>query len=117
MLSMKSMTKESTSSYFPNILESLLNSSYKIMPENNEINKLLESKFYCSRKFTEEIETLVKDNKDMKYIDAIIHFCDKNNVDIETVPKLISKPLKEKIKCEAMDLNFLKKTSHAKLPL
>ena len=94
-----------------------MNSSYKNMPENNEINNLLESKFYCSRKFSEEIESLVKDNKGMKYIDAIIHFCEKNNVDIETVPKLISKPLKEKIKCEAMDLNFLKKTSHAKLPL
>ncbi len=29
--------------------------------------------------------------------------------------KLISKPLKEKIKYEAMELNFLKKTSRAKL--
>lgn len=117
VLSMKSMTKESTSSYFPNILENLLSSSFKNMKEENDINKLLESKFYCSRKFSEEIETLVKDNNDMKYIDAIVFFCEKNNIDIETVPKLISKPLKEKIKCEAMDLNFLKRTSHAKLPL
>jgi hypothetical protein len=30
---------------------------------------------------------------------------------------LISKPLKEKIKYEAMELNFLKKVSRAKLPL
>ena len=36
----------------------------------------------------------------MKYIDAIIHFCEKNNLDVESVPKLISKPLKEKIKYE-----------------
>ena len=53
----------------------------------------------------------------MKYIDAIIHFCEQNSVELESIPKLISKPLKEKIKCEAMELNFLKKTSRAKLPL
>ena len=53
----------------------------------------------------------------MSYIDAIIYFCEKNSVDLESVPKLISKPLKEKLKCEAMELNLLKKTSHAKLPL
>ena len=67
-------------------------------------------------KFNQEIEDFVYETGE-SYIDAIINFCEKNNVDIETVPKLISKPLKEKIKCEAMDLNFLKKTSHAKLPL
>ena len=36
----------------------------------------------------------------MKYIDAIVHFCEQNSIDIESVPKLISKP-KEKIKYEA----------------
>ena len=53
----------------------------------------------------------------MKYIDAIVFFCEKNNVDIESVPKLISKPLKEKLRGEAMELNLLKRTSHAKLPI
>jgi hypothetical protein len=51
----------------------------------------------------------------MNYIDAIIHFCEINGIDVESVPKLISKPLKEKIKYEAMELNFLKKTSRARL--
>ena len=81
----------------------------------DELEKVLESKFYCPAKFAQEIETLVQLNEDMNYIDAIIHFCENNNIDIESVPKLISKPLKEKIKCEATELNFLKKTSHAKL--
>ena len=53
----------------------------------------------------------------MKYIDAIVHFCEQNNLDVESIPKLISKPLKEKLKCEAMELNLLKRTSHAKLPI
>ena len=53
----------------------------------------------------------------MNYIDAIVYFCDNNNIDVESVPKLISKPLKEKIKYEAQELNFLKRSSRAKLPI
>jgi|TARA_B100000497_G_C7609798_1_gene366230 hypothetical protein len=86
-------------------------------PEEETITNLLETKFYCSRRFAEEIEAIAHDNKGMKYIDAIVHFCEKNNLDVESIPKLISKPLKEKIKCEAMEMNLLKRTSHAKLPL
>ena len=83
----------------------------------NELEKVLESKFFCPARFAQEIETLVLDNQDMNYIDAIIHFCEKNSIDVESVPKLISKPLKEKIKYEATELNFLKRSSRAKLPL
>ena len=81
----------------------------------NELEKALEDKFFCPSKFAQEIESLVQINADMNYIDAIVHFCEMNNIDLESVPKLISKPLKEKIKYEAMELNFLKKTSRAKL--
>ena len=86
------------------------------MPKD-ELEKVMASKFFCPTKFAQEIETLVLENKDMKYIDAIVHFCDKNSIDVESVPKLISKPLKEKIKYDAQQLNFMKKTSRAKLPL
>ena len=81
----------------------------------NELEKVLENKFFCPSRFAQEIEGLVQKNEDMNYIDAIVHFCEQNSIDIESVPKLISKPLKEKIKYEAMELNFLKKTSRAKL--
>ena len=81
----------------------------------NELEKVLEDKFFCPTKFAQEIETLVQINVEMNYIDAIVHFCEKNSIDLESVPKLISKPLKEKIKYEATELNFLKKTSRAKL--
>jgi len=83
----------------------------------NELDKVLESKFYCPSKFTQEIESLVQTVPEMNYIDAIIHFCEKNGIDVESVPKLITKPLKEKIKYQAMELNFLKRSSRAKLPL
>ena len=83
----------------------------------NELEKVLESKFFCPARFAQEIEGLVQVNSDMNYIDAIIHFCEQNNIDVESVPKLIPKPLKEKIKYEASELNFLKRSSRAKLPL
>jgi len=82
-----------------------------------ELEKVLESKFFCPSRFAQEIENLVQVNPEMNYIDAIVHFCELNGMDVESVPKLISKPLKEKIKYEAMELNFLKKSSRAKLPL
>lgn len=83
--------------------------------EDKKLEELLNKKFFCSSKFSQEIETIVKDNPEISYIDAIISFCEINNIELETVPKLISKPLKEKLKYEAMNLNFLKKTSKAKL--
>ena len=86
------------------------------MPKD-ELEKVMASKFFCPAKFSENIESLVLENKDMNYIDAIVFFCDKNNIDVESVPKLISKPLKEKIKYDAQQLNFMKKTSRAKLPI
>jgi len=81
----------------------------------NELEKAIENKFFCPTKFAQQIEELVQINMEMNYIDAIVYFCEQNSIDLESVPKLISKPLKDKIKFEAMELNFLKKTSRAKL--
>ena len=83
----------------------------------NELEKVLKSKFFSSAGFALEIGTLVQVNNDMYYIDSMINFCDQNSIDLESVPKLIPKPLKEKIKYEASELNFLKRSSRAKLPL
>ena len=84
---------------------------------DNELEKVLEKKLFCYTRFAQAIEQLVLDNKSMNYIDAIVHFCDENSIDLESVPKLIPKPLKEKIKYQAQELNFLKRTSRAKLPI
>lgn len=75
----------------------------------------IESKFMTATKFAGEIEKLVSDNSDMNYIDAVVHFCETNGIELETISKLISKPLKEKLKFDAQRLNFIKKTSRAKL--
>ena len=82
----------------------------------NEFTQALGKKFMNSAKFAQEIEKLVKNEK-INYIDAIVLFCDENNIEIDSITKLISKPLKEKLKCDAQQLNFMKKTTRAKLPL
>ena len=78
-----------------------------------EFEEILKKKFICSNKFMSEIEKIVKEQK-MSYIEAICHFCEINELEVESVTKLISKPLKEKIKGEATALNFLKRTTRAK---
>jgi hypothetical protein len=83
---------------------------------NNKVNDELNSKFLCSQKFTRDIEQIVKVSK-INYIDAIVTYCEENSIEIESITKLISKPLKEKLKNDAIQLNFLKKTTRAKLPL
>ena len=78
--------------------------------------KDLDDKFLTPTKFSQEIERLVKKSNGLiSYIEAVVTYCQENEIELETVPKLISKPLKEKIKCEAINLNFLKKTSRARL--
>ena len=82
----------------------------------NEFTQALDKKFMNSAKFAVEIEKLVK-KENLNYIDAIVLFCEENSIEIDSITKLISKPLKEKLKCNAQDLNFMKKTTRAKLPL
>ena len=87
-----------------------------VMPDSKEIDKALGDKFISKDRFAEEIEALVLDTK-MSYIEAIVEYCEEKGIEVESVSKLISKPLKEKLKYEATELNYLKKTSRGKLPL
>ena len=67
-------------------------------------------------KFSQDVERIAYENN-MNHIDAIVHYCETNEIEIESVSKLISKPLKEKLKYDAQKLNFIKKTTRAKLLL
>lgn len=98
----------------PNPLESFLNLNIPSM--NDEVKEELSNKFLCPQKFAQDIEQIVKISK-VNYIDAIVSYCEQNSIEIDTVSKLVSKPLKEKLKCDAIHLNFLKKTTKARLPI
>jgi phage host-nuclease inhibitor protein Gam len=86
------------------------------MPTPKDIDAAINEKFVSKEKFAEDIESLVLRTK-MNYIDAIVQYCEENKIELESVGKLISKPLKEKIKYVATELNYMKKTSKGKLPL
>jgi len=86
------------------------------MEPTKELEQAIESKFLTPQKFAMEIEKIVA-NDELNYIDAILHYCEKNNLEVESITKLISKPLKERLKWDATRLNFMKRTSRAKLPI
>ena len=65
--------------------------------------------------FSMEIEQLACKLK-ISYMDAVVHYCDKNGIEIETGAKLINTIIKKKIEAEASELNCLKEKS-AQLPL
>lgn len=66
--------------------------------------------------FLQEIDKLV-DEKNMEYIEAVIYFCEQNDIEIETAAALIkgSAKMKAKVQAEAEHLNYLPKSG--KLPL
>ena len=114
--SMKNETNQSTSNFSQNTLESLLEINWNSMEPNKELESAIESKFLSPAKFAIEIEKVVAQEK-INYIDAIIHYCEVNELEVDSITKLVSKPLKEKLKWDATRLNFMKKTSRAKLPI
>ena len=86
------------------------------MEPTKELEQAIESKFLTPQKFAIEIEKIVASDE-LNYIDAILHYCEKNSLEVESITKLISKPLKERLKWDATRLNFMKRTTRAKLPI
>ena len=70
-----------------------------------------------SAEFIMEIETIVRD-KNIEYIEAIILYCEKNNLEVETVATIIkqNQVIKSKVQHEAENLNMVKRTG-ARLPI
>ena len=66
------------------------------------------------KEFFVKIQEIVADTK-MSYMDAVLFYCESNSMEPETAGGLISGKLKQKIREEAENLNFLPKT--ARLPI
>jgi|TARA_X000000368_G_scaffold63441_2_gene44959 hypothetical protein len=69
-----------------------------------------------SKEFSLIIEDIVKKHKELSYVDAIVKYCDENNIEIETTARLITKQLKEKIQHQSAQLNLLKGGKPGMLP-
>ena len=70
-----------------------------------------------SKEFSLIIEGVVKDKRPITYMDAIIWYCEENKIEVESVGRLISKALKEKIQVEASKANHIKVEQTGKLPV
>jgi hypothetical protein len=72
-------------------------------------------KIMSTESFYKEIDVLVKQHR-LNYMDAILYFCEKNNVEIEVAASMIKSNLriKSQLQYEGEELNFLPKT--ARLP-
>jgi UDP-N-acetyl-D-mannosaminuronic acid transferase (WecB/TagA/CpsF family) len=102
-----------------NILATLLEINVENMESTEttkELEQAIEDKFLTPSRFAIEIEKIVSE-ENCNYIDAICHYCEVNGLEIESVTKLVSKPLKERLKYDAINLNFMKRTSRGKLPI
>jgi len=69
-----------------------------------------EPQFLNKSRFTKLIEATVSELR-ISYMEAILHLCDKNEIEPEDVNKFISPIIKGKLEAEAMNLNFLPKTN------
>ena len=81
-----------------------------------KVDDIFEKNFMTSAKFSVEIEKIVKEG-DLNYIEAVVQFCEDKNIEFDGIGKLISKPLKEKLKYDAQRLNYMKASSRAMLKL
>ena len=70
-----------------------------------------------SKEFSLIIEGVVKDKRPITYMDAILWYCEENQIEVESVGRLISKALKEKIQVEASKQNLIKMEATGKLPI
>ena len=73
-------------------------------------------KIKTNEDFIREIEIIVK-TKNIDFFEAVLHYCEINNVEVETAASLVKQnsALKAKIQFEAENLNLMKKT--ARLPI
>jgi len=67
-----------------------------------------------TKTFSLEVEKMAQD-KNLTHMDAVVEYCKVKNIEPESVARLISKSLKDKIEANARDLNYL--PNQAKLPI
>ena len=68
-----------------------------------------------AKTFSMHIEELVCELK-VPYMDASVHYCERNDMEIETAAKLLNNKIKQSIASEASDLNMMKEKIQ-KLPV
>ena len=76
------------------------------MEPNKELEKAIESKFLTPSKFALEIEKIVAEEK-INYIDAIVHYCEINELEVDSITKLCFKTIERafEVGCHSSQLH------------
>jgi hypothetical protein len=69
-----------------------------------------------SKEFETKIKELMKEKSPITMIDAVVLFCEQNNLEIETAASLITSKMKNVIESEAIKGRMIT-TKNAKLPI
>lgn len=70
------------------------------MTETNEV-------FLTKKTFSRMVENFVREDRQVSYMDAIIHICEKNGIEIEDIKKFLTPSLVGQLEAEARSLNYL----------
>lgn len=70
--------------------------------------------FMTERTFQEAIEAIVEANR-ISHMDAVLAFCDENDLDPDDIKQFVSSNLRDKIRQDAVEEGFFKRT--AQLPI
>ena len=65
---------------------------------------------HTSKSFSLGVESIKREWELSSYVDAVFAFCDENDIEVDIVPKLLNKSLKDKLELEAMEMNLIPKT-------
>jgi len=66
-------------------------------------------------KFSQAVEALAN-NQNITHLEALVQYCEENDVESELVKKLITPSLKAKLKVDAQALHYLPGGKDSKLP-
>lgn len=93
----------------------------KLIVDNDETEEKLSDVFMVTREFQTSSEFSQHIEKRAvqggNYIDVLVEYCTRKEIEIESVKKLLTASLKEKIKAEAIGLNLVKGQKPCKLPI
>ena len=70
------------------------------------MNEDTEEKFLTKKSFSAMVESFVNRNQ-QSYMDAIVHLCEENGLELEDVKKYLSPTIVEHLEAEARQLHFL----------
>lgn len=72
-----------------------------------------EPKFKTANEFSLYIERFVLNSKNINHVDAVLKYCQENQIDEEDIKHLINKSLLNKLRNDFIEMNYIQKTTNS----